>query len=753
MRNGAPFSKPRVRLYGATGDAQNYLGAAYNLLFKVRQFCGNAGAPVFAMQRSLPDGAVVQAAILGNEEIVSCFPPAHPIAKKRTTVEPDGKSSFYMDFGWVRRKNIGRIEGVGPQHFSIENSSGSRETFFDVWSEEIAKSERIPFSPTADDYDEEAGKSCGINCDYSGDEGELRYERDVAKMLLKERAYPLSAKATGLLRVWVKALLARSLGDEVDITNVDLGGVDIFNIQGVIGNSRSCSVFIIEDTFFFVEIFGNAISFAELAYPESLKFLSGKLYSKKRPETKLACAAYLLAYTSSKPNGMRFTVRMNGRTPWPAQGWFFSHFTNEAVGVSVSMGSGGVIFFRETLLSLKSASLEAVRKEYNEKLAAGASAGNIILNSLSINIEKREAKKYSGSMPWIWDYNYFFAALIRAPVYVPPDALGGPLGSTDVYSFFSINDKVKRLTLGCSIYELEPRPPETSEYSACGWGVSYKTYRQYLGQHVQGYSVSDGTAWEEKESEKYFGTDRRVTAPTPVLREDSNVAGGVSGCHVEVISISPNPVVTQKGYYSRINATDKTGLEKSFSDKQFCIRGSVFQRDVAFVGNAAMESELCTVSEQEATGIRAIERRVNNGGVWEKTLFAKDLLNINGTFYLPYGGGIPLDLQTIRSGLEHWAKPSADIYLYTGNSDRRNIHTESHFEDLVATGTGSSVIALKTYRYLGGDVLSEVPVTLASFHGEVYWDIVATGLGSSHDVCKPSRINNTLVFLFPVGFQ
>lgn len=77
MRNGAPFSKPRVRLYGETGDAQQYLGAAYNLLYKVRQLCEASGAPVFSMQRSLADGAVVQAAILGNEEIVSCFPPTY----------------------------------------------------------------------------------------------------------------------------------------------------------------------------------------------------------------------------------------------------------------------------------------------------------------------------------------------------------------------------------------------------------------------------------------------------------------------------------------------------------------------------------------------------------------------------------------------------------------------------------------------------------------------------------------------------
>lgn len=77
MRNGLPFSKPKVRLFGDPGEAQQYLGEAYNLLFKVRQFCEQSGVPVFSMQRQLPNGALVTAAIVGAEEIVSAFPPAN----------------------------------------------------------------------------------------------------------------------------------------------------------------------------------------------------------------------------------------------------------------------------------------------------------------------------------------------------------------------------------------------------------------------------------------------------------------------------------------------------------------------------------------------------------------------------------------------------------------------------------------------------------------------------------------------------
>ena len=118
MRNGAPFSKPRVRLYGNTGDAQDYLGAAYNLLFKVRQFCEATGAPVFAMQHSLPDGAVVQAAILGNEEIVSCFPPTYVtgVAVPSTRTFPRTRTSrlVWIPEGFViTPRNAGAPKGWG----------------------------------------------------------------------------------------------------------------------------------------------------------------------------------------------------------------------------------------------------------------------------------------------------------------------------------------------------------------------------------------------------------------------------------------------------------------------------------------------------------------------------------------------------------------------------------------------------------------------------------------------------------------
>ena len=71
MRNGLPFSKPKVRLFGDIEEAQAHLGEAYNLLFRVRQFCEASGVPVFSMQRPVPGGGLITAAVVGAEEIVA----------------------------------------------------------------------------------------------------------------------------------------------------------------------------------------------------------------------------------------------------------------------------------------------------------------------------------------------------------------------------------------------------------------------------------------------------------------------------------------------------------------------------------------------------------------------------------------------------------------------------------------------------------------------------------------------------------
>lgn len=81
-----PFSKPRVILRGNTGDAQGYLGEAYNLLFKVREIVRESGAAVFGMSRSFADGAVVAAAVIGTEHIVSCS--AGTSVSTETVIEP-----------------------------------------------------------------------------------------------------------------------------------------------------------------------------------------------------------------------------------------------------------------------------------------------------------------------------------------------------------------------------------------------------------------------------------------------------------------------------------------------------------------------------------------------------------------------------------------------------------------------------------------------------------------------------------------
>lgn len=58
--------KPRVRLYGDTGAAQNYIGAAKNLLFQTIAVAQSAGVPIYALNKTLPDGTVIRAEVFNG---------------------------------------------------------------------------------------------------------------------------------------------------------------------------------------------------------------------------------------------------------------------------------------------------------------------------------------------------------------------------------------------------------------------------------------------------------------------------------------------------------------------------------------------------------------------------------------------------------------------------------------------------------------------------------------------------------------
>lgn len=73
MRNGLPFSKSRVRLYGDRAQAQAHLGDANLLMYQVRMFCDSAKVPVYSLRRTLLDGTVIEAAIFGEQEIVTVW--------------------------------------------------------------------------------------------------------------------------------------------------------------------------------------------------------------------------------------------------------------------------------------------------------------------------------------------------------------------------------------------------------------------------------------------------------------------------------------------------------------------------------------------------------------------------------------------------------------------------------------------------------------------------------------------------------
>lgn len=73
MRNGLPFSKPRVRLYGDRVQAQARIGDANLLMHQVRQFCDAAKVHVYSLRKELPDGSVVEASVFGAIEIVTVW--------------------------------------------------------------------------------------------------------------------------------------------------------------------------------------------------------------------------------------------------------------------------------------------------------------------------------------------------------------------------------------------------------------------------------------------------------------------------------------------------------------------------------------------------------------------------------------------------------------------------------------------------------------------------------------------------------
>lgn len=130
MRNGLPFSKPKVRLFGDPGEAQQYLGEAYNLLFQVRQFCEQSGVPVFSMQRQLPNGALVTAAIVGGEEIVATYPPAKHVGG--TTGKKRKKIPYFLANFFGTPSSEDHPSGYTPEH--PQHPDGQYPGPVSVWS-------------------------------------------------------------------------------------------------------------------------------------------------------------------------------------------------------------------------------------------------------------------------------------------------------------------------------------------------------------------------------------------------------------------------------------------------------------------------------------------------------------------------------------------------------------------------------------------------------------------------------------------
>ena len=66
--------KPRLRIYGEPELALPYIGAANNLLFRVRQVAENAGVPIYSLTENLADGTTIKAAVSGRFSEISIHP-------------------------------------------------------------------------------------------------------------------------------------------------------------------------------------------------------------------------------------------------------------------------------------------------------------------------------------------------------------------------------------------------------------------------------------------------------------------------------------------------------------------------------------------------------------------------------------------------------------------------------------------------------------------------------------------------------
>lgn len=247
MHDGLPFSKPKVRLLGSPGEAQAYLGEAYNLLYKVRAFCEASGAPVFAMSRNMPDGAVVTAAVIGDEHIVSCTPPAPRTVPERKLPESEGSVTVYMETGQI---DVGQYQPAAENRFANGTwrflGVGTSEPYLGrvkVSPKKLA-GEQVNDPALADGQ-----PSLAFGFEGNNGEAELAEDPDIEwkeKLLVKKQAGIFFAPSlfTGKLRKFMQAQYGARLKDDKSQPGYPSSRVSFFvdaESYGMTMNGVSCA--------------------------------------------------------------------------------------------------------------------------------------------------------------------------------------------------------------------------------------------------------------------------------------------------------------------------------------------------------------------------------------------------------------------------------------------------------------------------------------------------------------------------------
>lgn len=344
MHEGLPFSKPKVRLRGDPGAAQAYLGEAYNLLFQVRSFCEASGAPVFAMSRPMEDGALVTAAVVGDEHIVSCTPPPLTTEPEKVPEEP-APGALYLDYGWLRRMKPGYADRAGDGHFALSRTDKSRATY-----DKVIERFEGAFLKLGDEA--RFGDSFGINESYDDlteAEAAARKLKDARKLAEKQNALLFPGGVTGLMRCAVRGFLARRLHETPNLSYSRDTDICVAFDRFLL--AKNTGILLGAEQFVLVEFGNGSFRCRPIELKAELQGFYEQIGSIGGREEKAAFCTFLLAFSKLSHPDEWYSIDFGESPGMPIAGGFnFSMFSNRCVCTSYFMlpseEGGGAKFSR-----------------------------------------------------------------------------------------------------------------------------------------------------------------------------------------------------------------------------------------------------------------------------------------------------------------------------------------------------------------------------------------------------------------------